>query len=434
MCRFTQHLGVTVSRSLALLALVLGSASGLGADNAVYLWRTFAGQPGSWGTNDGAGGAARFYYPGGVAADGAGNLFVADTINHTIRKVTSAGAVTTLAGSAGNAGTNDGTGSAARFWYPSGVAVDGTGNVYVADQGSHTIRRITSGGAVSTLAGLGGNSGTNDGTGSAARFSSPSGVAVDGAGTVYVADYFNHTIRQVTSAGIVTTLAGWAGQSGTNDSQGTAARFSLPSSVAVDTDGNVFVADFGNHTVRMITSGGIVSTLAGLAGNPGSDDGPGGSARFYYPQGVAVDAAGNVLVADRFNHTIRKVTGAGAVTTLGGSAELSGTNDGPGNAARFNLPYGVAADSAGNVYVADTYNHRISKGISLPVLAIRQSGNSSIVFWPSPSASFVLEENSDPANATGWVTCGYPIADDGTNKSITITSPTDNQFFRLVSD
>jgi len=369
-----------------------------------------------------------------VATDTAGDVYVADSINYTIRKVTSAGAVTTLAGRPGSYGTNDGAGTAARFSVPSSVAVDGAGNVYVADQNNHTIRRITSAGVVTTLAGLPGTSGTNDGVGNAARFSYPTGVAVDVATNLYAADFYNHTIRKITSAGVVTTLAGWAGQSGTNDANGTAARFHFPGGVAVDSAGNVYVADLGNHTIRKVTSGGVVTTLAGSPGNSGTNDGPGSTARFYFPQGVAVDGAGNVLVADRFNHTIRKVTSAGLVTTLGGSPGLSGDDDGPGSVARFNSPYGVAADSAGNLYVADTYNQRISKGTPLPALVIQRSGTGLVISWPASPTGFVLQESPNPTNPAGWSDSDFPVANDGTNKSITIPSPTGNLFFRLESN
>jgi sugar lactone lactonase YvrE len=162
------------------------------------------------GSADGAGSSARFYRPSGVAVDGSGNVYVADVSNHTIRKITSAGVVSTLAGSAGMPGSTDGTGSAARFFQPEGVAVDASGNVYVADGGS-TIRKITAAGVVSTLAGLAGMDGSADGTGSAARFDDAIGATVDGSGNVYVADTGNHTIRKVTATGVVTTIAGRAG-------------------------------------------------------------------------------------------------------------------------------------------------------------------------------------------------------------------------------
>lgn len=320
---------------------------------------TLAGTAGSFGSTDGTGSAARFYFPQGVAVDSAGNVFVADTFNHTIRKITSAGVVTTLAGSAGNDGSSDGTGSAARFNFPTSVAVDTAGNVFVADTNNQTIRKVTSAGVVTTLAGTAGSSGSDDGTGSAARFNSPQGVSVNSAGNVFVADRINHTIRRVTSAGVVTTLAGLAGSSGSTDGTGSAARFNSPRSTAVDSSGNVFVADTTNQTIRKVTSAGVVTTLAGSAGSSGSADGTGSAARFNGLQGVAVDSAGNIFVGDAFNYTIRKVTSAGVVTTLAGSAGNFGSADGTGSAARFGQPMGVAVDGAGNVFVADFTNYTI---------------------------------------------------------------------------
>jgi hypothetical protein len=184
---------------------------------------TFAGPSESPGWFDGTGSAARFYKPYGVAVDSSGNIFVADTNNHTIRKVTPAGVVTTLAGLAGSDGSTDGTSSAAQFTNPNGVAVDGNGNVYVADTANHTIRKITPTGVVTTLAGLAGDTGSADGTGSTARFTNPTGIAVDASGNVYVADTENHAVRKVTAAGVVTTLAGTAGSSGSADGTGSAA-------------------------------------------------------------------------------------------------------------------------------------------------------------------------------------------------------------------
>jgi endonuclease YncB( thermonuclease family) len=325
---------------------------------------TLAGTAGVTGSLDGTGAAAQFNNPNGVAVDGSGNVYVADSNNYTIRKITPAGVVTTLAGTAGTGGSADGTGAAARFNSPNGVAVDGTGNVYVLDSSSNTIRKITSAGVVTTLAGSAANPpGSADGTGAAARFSDPFGIAVDGSGNVYVADNFNNTIRKITSGGVVTTLAGSAtNPAGSADGTGAAARFSLPWAAAVDGSGNVYVADVGNNTIRKITSGGVVTTLAGSAANPqGSADGTGAAAQFNSPYGLAVDGSGNVYVADTFNNTIRKITSSGVVTTLAGTAGGAGSTDGTAAAARFNGPSGVAVDGSGNVYVADTYNNTIRK-------------------------------------------------------------------------
>ena len=247
----------------------------------IFLHHVRGDRTGSNPGADGTGSAARFYFPNGVAVDSAGNVYVADTNNYTIRKITPSGVVSTLAGLAGSPGSADGTGSAARFNDPYGVAVDSAGNVYVADTGNNTIRKITPSGVVSTLAGLAGSIGSADGTGSAARFFQPYGVAVDSAGNVYVADTNNNTIRKITPSGVVSTLAGLAGSFGSADGTGSAARFYYPEGVAVDSAGNVYVADTGNDTIRKITPSGVVSTLAGLAGSIGSADGTGSAARFY---------------------------------------------------------------------------------------------------------------------------------------------------------
>jgi len=349
-----------VKRSLAEVAIVVAVLSHPTATLGQSMtFTTFAG-PGNPGSEDGTGSAARFHSPQSVATDSSGNVYVADTYNNAIRKITPAGAVTTLAGLAGSWGSADGTGSAARFNYPTGVATDSSGNVYVADYFNHTIRKITLAGAVTTLAGLAGSSGSSDGTGSAARFNYPSGVATDSSGNVYVNDTNSYTIRKITPAGAVTTLAGLAGSWGSADGTGSAARFDRPAGVATDSSGNVYVADANNRAIRKITPAGAVTTLAGLAGSWGSADGTGSAARFDDPLGVATDSSGNVYVADSSNDTIRKITPAGAVTTIAGLAGVMGSADGTGSAARFNVPVAVATDSSGNVYVAE-YSHAIRK-------------------------------------------------------------------------
>ena len=225
----------------------------------------------------------------------------------------------------------DGTGARA-FNGPLGIAVDSTGIVYVADTNNHTIRKITAGGVVTTLAGQAGSIGSADGTGNAARFNSPRGVSVDGAGTLYVADTNNSAIRKVTAAGVVTTLAGAAGNVGGADGTGNNARFTNPEGVAADGGGTVFVADTVNDTIRKITTGGVVTTLAGFVGSFGSTDRTGSAARFGLPFGVAIDTSRNVYVADRSNNTIRKITPAGVVTTFAGSANSPPSTDGTGSA------------------------------------------------------------------------------------------------------
>jgi hypothetical protein len=320
---------------------------------------TLAGSPGAVGRTDGAGTAAKFFYPGGIAVTGAGTVYVADTGNHTLRVVTSAGVVTTLAGATGLPGIADGVGGEALFSYPYGITMDASGNLYIADHDNNTIRRMNTAGGVTTLAGAAKISGSADGVGGAARFNGPAGVAVDGSGNIYVADAGNTSIRKVTANGTVTTFAGVSGVAGSADGVGAGARFNAPQGLAVDAAGNVYVADTNNSTVRKITPAGVVTTLAGVAGQTGTADGPGGSARFNGPYAVAVDASGNVYVADFFNATIRKITASGTVSTLAGFAGQGSMADGFGAAARFNQPYGVAVDGSGNVFVADTYNRAV---------------------------------------------------------------------------
>jgi len=244
---------------------------------------------------------ARFNEPRAVAVDSDGNLYVADYNNNRIRKITSAGVVSTLAGS-GTYGHHDATGTEAQFNQPIDVAVDSSGNVYVAD--TSNIRKITPEGVVSTFAGDG-RSGYKDATGTSAQFSIPTGVAVDSSGNVYVGDSYNQRIRKITPAGVVTTLAG-SGTDGHHDAAGTEAQFNYPEGVAVDSSGNVYVADTGNHRIRKITSAGKVTTLAG-SGTAGFADGAAATAQFNEPTGVAVDSSGNLYVADFWNNRIRKI-------------------------------------------------------------------------------------------------------------------------------
>jgi sugar lactone lactonase YvrE len=346
-------LGVILALGLVVAGCDNGSSSDDDDNKSGVTVSTLAGS-GAEDFADGTGVAAKFRQPHGIALDGSGNLYVADTDNHRIRKIVIAtGVVTTLAGS-GTGGYADGTGTAAQFNYPNGIAVHSSGNVYVADSANNRIRKITPAGEVSTFAGSG-TSGYADGTGTAAKFNSPSGVAVDSSGNVYVVE--SYRIRKITPEGVVSTFAGRS-SSGSADGTGTAATFNSASGIAVDSSGNVYVADTQNHRIRKITSAGVVTTLAGSA--QGSADGTGTAAQFKRPSGVAVDSSGNVFVADTENHRIRKITAAGVVTTLAGSA--SGYADGTGAAAKFYSPYyGVAVDSNGTVYVADSTNHRIRK-------------------------------------------------------------------------
>jgi sugar lactone lactonase YvrE len=321
---------------------------------------TMAGTVGIPGAADGTGLLASFSRPVGITTDGT-NLYVADFDNHTIRKIVIAtGVVTTLAGTAGISGSVDGTGADARFHEPIGITTDGT-NLYVTDTFNNTIRKIViATGAVTTLAGTAGFSGSTDATGADARFSYPIGITTDGT-NLYVADFNNHTIRKIVIAtGVVTTFAGTAGISGTTDATGADARFNGP--LGITTDGtNLFVSDFNNRTIRKIViATGAVTTLAGTAGISGSADGTGADARFHSPGSITSDGT-NLYVTEEDNHTIRKIVIAtGAVTTLAGTAGITGTTDATGADARFNGPHGITTDGT-NLYVTDTDNNTIRK-------------------------------------------------------------------------
>jgi sugar lactone lactonase YvrE len=288
-----------------------GGDAGSGSQTTAPISTIFAGNLGLvGGSADGTGTAARFSVDfGGLATDSGGNIYVADTGNDTIRKVTPAAVVTTLAGTAGVQGNGNGTGAAASFFGPTGVAPDNAGNVFVADTSNEAIRKVTSSGVVTTIAQF---------AGGVVRLS----VATDTAGNVYVGSL--GSVQKIAPTGAVSVLAGGA-TLGHADGTGAAASFGAGDlGIATDSTGNVYVADTSNRTIRKVTPAGVVTTLAGTAGVQGSADGTGAAASFNAPVSLTVDGSGNIYVADYLNSNVRKVTPAGVVTTA-----VAGLNGSP---------------------------------------------------------------------------------------------------------
>lgn len=342
---------------LCLLALLVLAQSSMPAlCQTPYTFTTLAGNS-----------DAQHFKPKSVAVDTAGNVYFADTRKQVICRMEPSGQITIIAGQLETRGSADGAGTCARFCNPCGIAIDADNNIIVADTGNNTIRRITPEGVVTTIAGLADTAGSLDGKGIYARFNYPVSVAVDRLGNTYVADLFNDAIRRVTRHGTVTTIAGQPGTSGGADGKGSAALFNFPVSIAVDGFQNIYVADMLNNAIRKISTAGVVTTIAGkMSYTGGNVDAMGTAARFAHPSGIVVDNAGNIYVSDSGNDTIRRIAPDGAVTTLAGLAGQSGFADGCGNGARFGNPATLALDRLNNLYVTDLDNAAIRKGSAAP--------------------------------------------------------------------
>lgn len=316
---------------------------------------TLAGN-GTLGFLDGQGTAARFNFPGGIAVDATGTLYVADTWNNAIRKVSPSGEVTTWVG--GSQGLVDGTGRDAKFDGPTGLAIAGDGTLYVSDSKNNCIRKVSSSGQVTTVAG-GATSGLVDGNRETARFKYPVGLTLDGTGNLYVVDVHNHAIRRVAPDGGVTTLAGGAPLGAFSDGPGSDARFSSPLGITMGSAGSLFIGDGGNARVRLLSPTGEVSTYAG--GVLGTTDGPRIGTNFGNPSAMALDAAGNLLVTayKGREHLLYKVTQAGDVSVVAGGG--TGFADGVGQGAKFDYPSDVVVGPNGDIFIADSANSRIRK-------------------------------------------------------------------------
>lgn len=365
---------------------------------------TVAGVAGERGTVDGPARSARFNEPHTLAIDGLGNLFVTEE-DHTIRKITPAGVVSTLAGTTGKIGKTDGTGGAALFSSPSGMVADATGNLFVADTDNFTIRKITPSGVVTTYAGIPNFQGGTDGPAATATFRNPRAMAMDALGNLYVSTganggTFSDVIRKITPAGMVSTLPGsdcgpHAGIRG----------------IAIDAAGNFFIS-LSNYCVRRLTPGGVNTVFAGSEWDPGNRDGVAGSARFRASFGVSIDRAGNLYLAGGVAPVIRKIDPAGAVTTFAGQASGDGSADGNGLAARFLRPMGITGDSAGNLFVADAGNCTIR----------RISANGDVTTWVGSPTS-PADTRAAPPSYTRDAWAGPTLALDSSGNLFGVAYP-----------
>ena len=348
------------------------------------------------GTQDGPAALAQFNSPHGIAIDGLGNCYVSDFNNHGIRRISAAGMVVKIAGDGGPSYFDHPNGLLSSFTFPYHLTLDAAGNLYVADFGNGSIRKILPSSSVSTLAGNGRN-GYQDGLGPVARFNSLTGITIDAAGNLYVVDGSNFRIRRVDAAGNTTTIAG-SGISGTADGPAATAQFREPSGIARDAAGNLYIADRIAHRIRKLSPTGIVSTYAGT-GVRGYADGPAATAQFASPTGLAADAAGNLYVLDRDNPRVRRIDAAGNVTTIAGTG-TTGFANGPAMQAQFSLPYALCLGPTGqDLYIADAGNHRIRRLTLGPLATTAGRPRIEMSLFPNPAATTVQLTVALPAGA-----------------------------------
>jgi sugar lactone lactonase YvrE len=353
----------------------------------------------------GAATAAELYYSSGVTVDGSGNVYIADENNFRIRKVTTAGIISTIAGNGfGGYSGDGGAATAAELYYPYGLALDGSGNIYIADYDNNRIRKVTAAGIISTIAGDGawGYSG-DGGAATAAELNTPSGIAVDVSGNVYIADYGNNRIRKVTPTGIISTIAGngTAAYSG-DGGAATAAELYTPSGVTLDGSGNLYIADQFNNRIRKVTAAGVISTIAGdNAQGYSGDGGAATTAELYYPFGISVNGSGIVYIADWGNNRIRKVT-TGIISTIAGDSARGYSGDGGApTATELSGPIGVTEDGQGNIYIADFGNNRIRKVTGITGINELTKDNGQWIVYPNPNDGvFTIQSPLPPKGGT----------------------------------
>jgi NHL repeat len=413
-------------KKLSAILILFALAAALRAQDSVT---TFAGRALVSGAADGSGTNARFADPAAIVTDAVENFFIADSANHAIRKIATNGAVTTFAGKLGVSGIVNANGTNAQFNAPSGLAFDASGNLFVSDTGNHVIRKITTAGAVSTFAGVAGSGGFLDGANGNAFFSSPLGIAVWTNGNVFVADSGNHCIRKI-AGGAVTTFAGNPQVWGSADGVGTNALFNSPCGLAFDANGNLFVSDANNDTIRKILTNGIVTTFAGAAGQDGAADGVLSLARFRSPASLAFDKKGNLFVADSFNQTVREISSNGIVSTVCGAPEISGAADGTNGVARFFNPYGLAVAADGSLVVADAYNQLV-RVVLVPFKVSLQISGVTKISWDAVIGKSYQAQFKTDLSAAAWMNLGSPLTANSLSLSATDAAG-GTRFYRIL--
>ncbi|MFF5756956.1 RICIN domain-containing protein [Streptomyces longwoodensis] len=367
--------------------------------------------------------SAQLNRPYGIAVDSTGTVYVADHGNHRIRKITTDGRISTVAGTGAPGFRGDGgPAAAAQLNYPREVAVDKAGTVYVADTNNHRIRRITADGTISTVAGTGAAGFRGDGgPATAAQLNLPLGVAVDGTGALYIAEYYNHRVRKVAADGVISTVAG-TGAAGARGDGGPAvsAQLNGPHGVVVDGAGDLCIADQGNHRIRKVTADGTISTVAGtgVAGF-GGDDGPAVSAKLNSPVGVAVDSTGTLYICDYSNHRVRKVAADGVISTVAGTGAAGyGGDGGPAASAQLNGPRKVAVDCVDTLYLTDHVNNRVRKIASAKLSGLPESGT--VVSWANVRSRLRMGVHQESAR-------------DGAEIHQLLATSRDHQRWRLIA-
>ncbi len=366
--------------------------------------------------------AAELWHPDGLVFDSIGNLYIADYLNNVVRKVTPAGMISTYAGNSSlglHYSGDGGPATAAAFYNLSGMAIDATGNLYISDVDNNVIRKVNTAGIISTYAGNGYGAGSvggytgDGGQATAAELSSPNGLIFDTLGNLYIADAANNVVRKVDPSGVISTFAGTgtAGYSG-DGGQATSAKLNIPYGLAVDHIGNIYVSDQGNNVIRKVDGSGVIKTIAGnhIQGYYG-DGGPATAAEFYWPVGLAFDQSGDLYVGDENNHVVRKINTSGMISTFAGNGfggvgvgAYSG-DGGSATSAELSDPMNLAFDQCGNLYISDIYNNVVRKVGNCQATTYENTVNNDksgdLKVFPNPSdGSFTIEVSEAEGAAT----------------------------------